>query len=130
LSGRPLDTVRLKDRAATIAGILATLANERRLRLLCRLAGGGEATASALAAEAGLSPSATSQHLGRMRDQAIVAFRKDGRTLWYRVADPRIGRLLLTLQHLFCDPTDDLQPKDRTDVAALHSPRRSQEAPR
>ncbi|MCC6735674.1 MAG: helix-turn-helix transcriptional regulator [Bauldia sp.] len=107
-----LDTAVLQNRAATIAGMLGAIANERRLRLLCRLASAGEATVTELAGAAGLSASATSQHLGRMRDEAIVTFRREGRTLWYRVADPRIERLLATLQHLFCALPDNPRSKD------------------
>lgn len=107
-----LDTAELQRSASTIAGILGAIANERRLRLLCRLASAGEATVTELAGDVGLSASATSQHLGRMRDETIVTFRKDGRTLRYRIADPRIDRLLATLQHLFCTPPDHSQPQD------------------
>jgi ArsR family transcriptional regulator len=37
-----------------------------------------------------------------MREEGIVAFRREGQTLWYRVADPRIRLLLKQLQKLYC----------------------------
>ena len=37
-----------------------------------------------------------------MRDEGIVAFRKESQTVWYRIADPRIEKLFATLHRLFC----------------------------
>ena len=62
----------------------------------------GEATVGALADAVGLSQSALSQHLARMREEGIVAFRRDAQTLWYRIADPRVESLLATLHRLYC----------------------------
>jgi len=90
--------------AVEVAGILRALANERRLMILCRLVESGEETASALAEAVGLSQSALSQHLARMRDEGLVAFRRESQTLWYRIADPRIEQLFATLHALFCKP--------------------------
>ncbi len=92
----------MERQAAAIAGILAALANPRRLAVLCKLAERGEASVNALAEEAGLSQSALSQHLHKMRSEGIVAYRRDGRTLWYRIADARIERLLGFLHDAFC----------------------------
>ena len=52
--------------------------------------------------EVGLSQSALSQHLAKMRDEGLVAFRREGQTLWYRIADPRVEALLATLYELYC----------------------------
>ena len=54
------------------------------------------------AADIGLSQSALSQHLARMRDEGIVTFRRDAQTLWYRIGDRRIETLLSTLHRLYC----------------------------
>ena len=62
----------------------------------------GERTVTDLAADAGLSQSALSQHLAKMRDEGLVAFRRESQTLWYRVADPRAETLLATLYQLYC----------------------------
>ena len=51
----------------------------------------------------GLSQSALSQHLAKMRDEKIVAFRRDAQTVWYHIADPRIEQLFATLHDLFCE---------------------------
>jgi ArsR family transcriptional regulator len=88
--------------ATEVAQILRALANERRLMILCKLVEWGETNVNSLAEAVGLSQSALSQHLAKMREEGIVAFRREGQTLWYRVADPRIRLLLKHLQKLYC----------------------------
>jgi DNA-binding transcriptional ArsR family regulator len=85
-----------------VAGILRALGNERRLMILCKLVEAGEMTVGALVDAVGLSQSALSQHLARMRDENIVTFRRDSQTLWYRIKDPRIEQLMAELHRLFC----------------------------
>jgi len=92
----------LEGKAGQIAGILRALGNDARLLLLCRLVQHGEVTPGSLVGTAGLSQSALSQHLGRMRDEGIVTYRREGQTLWYRIADPRIEELIATLYSLYC----------------------------
>jgi ArsR family transcriptional regulator len=97
-----IDPRSLQARAGEVAGILAALANDRRLLILCKLVEDGEATVGALADGVGLSQSALSQHLARRREEGIVTFRRDAQTLWYRIADPRVESLLATLHRLYC----------------------------
>ena len=90
--------------ATAVAGVLRALANERRLMILCKLVEWGEAKVGTLAQAVGLSPSALSQHLAKMREEGIVAFRRDSQTLWYRIKDERTEALLGHLQALYCPP--------------------------
>lgn len=92
---------RLEAKAGDAARVLRLLANERRLLILCELAG-GESPAGALAAKAGLSQSALSQHLAKLRDEKLVATRRDGQSIYYRIADKRLAKLLATLKDVFC----------------------------
>jgi ArsR family transcriptional regulator len=105
------DVRSLERKATQVAGLLGALANERRLMILCRLVEWGEGNVGALAAAVGLSQSALSQHLARMRQEGLVAFRRDGQTLWYRIADPRVEELFATLRRLFCQETPESTPK-------------------
>ncbi len=93
-------------KATEVAAILKAVANERRLMLLCKLLGLGEASVGTLAEAVGLSQSALSQHLTVLREQGVVAYRRESQTLWYRIADPRIEALFATLHGLFCPPAD------------------------
>ena len=102
MSLRPSELSAFEKNATEVAQTLRALGNERRLMILCKLAEWGEASPGILADEVGLSQSALSQHLARMRDQGIVDFRRDSQTLWYRISDPRIEKLLATLHRLYC----------------------------
>ena len=97
-----MDLEALERQATEVADLLRTLANERRLMILCKLVEWGEGNVSTLAQAVGLSQSALSQHLAKMRDEGIVTTRRESQTIWYRVADPRIERLFATLYELYC----------------------------
>ncbi|MCY7271448.1 MAG: metalloregulator ArsR/SmtB family transcription factor [Sphingomonas bacterium] len=99
----------LEAKADQVAAVMKALANPRRLLILCHLAVVGSASVNSLAAAIGLSQSALSQHLGLMRDEGLVGFDRDGQTLNYRIADPRMTALLATLYTLYCAPTGDFQ---------------------
>lgn len=94
----------IENAARDIASLLRAVANERRLLILCRLVELGEATVNSLADSVGLSQSALSQHLAKMRDEGLVTYRRESQTSWYRIADPRIEKLLATLHELYCRP--------------------------
>jgi ArsR family transcriptional regulator, virulence genes transcriptional regulator len=109
-----LDAAELEIKAAEVASVLRALANERRLLILCRLAEEGEANVTMLAQAVGLSQSALSQHLAKMREEGIVTFRRESQTLWYRIADPRVGGLLEALYRLYCAPAAAMPGKKAT----------------
>lgn len=91
----------LQAQAGEAARFLKLIANEKRLIVLCRLAD-GPATVGELAELAGLSQSAMSQHLARMRADGLVAGDKDGLQVRYRVADARCLGMLQHLKDQFC----------------------------
>lgn len=99
--GKTLEVRKLRAKAGKAADILKLLANERRLLILCELAG-GEASVGALAKAVDLSQSALSQHLAKMREEKLVATRRDAQTVFYRIGDPRVGQLLSALKDTFC----------------------------
>jgi ArsR family transcriptional regulator, virulence genes transcriptional regulator len=92
----------LQPKAAEAAQFLKLIANEHRLLILCHLADREEMTVNALADEVGLSQSALSQHLARLRDDELVTFRRDAQTLHYRISDKRALKVLETLKNVFC----------------------------
>ena len=97
-----LDTKRLIEQSAEAALLLRALGNEQRLLILCHLATEGELSVTALGERMSLSQSALSQHLARLRDEGIVAFRREAQTLHYRIADEKAARLLALLHDIFC----------------------------
>lgn len=92
-----------EDRAEDATRMLKLLANEKRLLILCRLAEAGEASVGCLADSVGLSQSALSQHLAKLRQEGLVAYRRDAQTLFYRVDDADAGRILLLLKEIYCN---------------------------
>lgn len=99
----------LAQNAAMVADLLKAVANESRLLVLCFLATEGELSVNALVERVGLSQSALSQHLAKLRDEHLVATRREAQTIYYRIADARIGTLMTTLHNLYCLPPEDEQ---------------------
>jgi ArsR family transcriptional regulator, virulence genes transcriptional regulator len=88
------------------ARLMKMLASEQRLLLLCRLLE-GEASVGALSRHAGLSQTAASQHLARMRAEGLVATRREAQTIHYRLADPAALKVLGALCDIYGDPAGD-----------------------
>jgi DNA-binding transcriptional ArsR family regulator len=92
----------LAAKSRELVPVLKLLANRNRLLVLCRLAAGGEMPVTALARVVGLSPSALSQHLGRLRREGLVTFRRQGQTLFYALSGGQTARLLEALKTIYC----------------------------
>ncbi|MDO9501783.1 helix-turn-helix transcriptional regulator [Falsiroseomonas sp.] len=90
-------------RAEGAARLLGTLAHAQRLLALCHLLQ-GERPVGQLAELVGLSPSALSQHLARLRDLGLVATRRQGRVIFYQLASAEVAAILATLHGLYCAP--------------------------
>lgn len=99
----------MRDNAGKAASLLAMLSSEPRLLVLCHLLEAGELPVGELVDRVGLSQSALSQHLAKLRAQGLVAFRKQAQLVFYRIADPRAERLLETLHQLFCEEVESPQ---------------------
>jgi DNA-binding transcriptional ArsR family regulator len=95
----PLEMMRTQ--AAVAAKTLGFLSNRHRLVLLCALVE-GEKNAGALQAACGLSQSATSQHLARLRKEGVVTVRRYQQQMLYRLQDPAVARLLTALHDIYC----------------------------
>ena len=102
-SKRQFDLETLAEQAAAAARMLKLIGNERRLLILCFLAANGEMRAGDLTGVTGLSQSALSQHLAKMRADGLIAFRRQSQTLHYRISDPRTVALLKSLKTIYCN---------------------------
>ena len=94
----------LAKNAAAVADLLKAVANEHRLLILCFLATESEMSVNSIVERVGLSQSAMSQHLARLRAEKLVASRRQAQTIFYRIADPRVATLVTTLHSLYCLP--------------------------
>jgi len=99
----PVDAMRA---AATQAGgLLKALANPDRLLFLCQLTQ-GEQTVGALEAALGIRQPSLSQQLGVLRQEGLVATRRDGKQIHYSVASPEALAVLRLLYQLYCPKED------------------------
>ena len=92
----------LAKNAAAVADLLKAVANQHRLLILCFLATEGEMSVNSIVERIGLSQSAMSQHLSKLREEKLVASRRQAQTIFYRIADPRVATLVTTLHSLYC----------------------------
>jgi ArsR family transcriptional regulator len=92
----------MADQAGRAAQLLRSLAHDARLLVLCVLVEAGEASAGRLVEVSGLSQSALSQHLGKLRAEGLVRTRREGTRVIYAIADPKVTALLTLLHSLFC----------------------------
>jgi DNA-binding transcriptional ArsR family regulator len=98
-----LDLARFEAKAAAAAHLLKALANEHRLMILCKLAE-GELSVGDLVAAIGISQSALSQHLAKLRADRVVTTRRDAQTIYYRLASADAARVLEVLADIYCPP--------------------------
>lgn len=98
-----VDMAAFEASAGEAARLLRALGNERRLMILCQLTG-GERSVGELQPHVGLSQSALSQHLAVLREEGVVATRREGQTIWYRIADPAAVQVVSTLAEIYCPP--------------------------
>ena len=97
-----VDLESLRAAAGEATALLRTLGNEDRLLLVCELAQ-GELNVGELSERTGIVQPTLSQQLAVLRSQALVATRREGKQIFYSVADRRVLELLRTLHRLFCE---------------------------
>jgi ArsR family transcriptional regulator len=87
--------------AAEAANFLKAISHEGRMMLLCHLAS-GEKSVTELEKLLSARQAAVSQQLSRLRLEGLVRPRRDGKTIYYSLADPRAALLLDVVYNLFC----------------------------
>lgn len=108
----------LWDNVGQANAVLRALANENRLMILCLLAE-GEKSVSELETMTGARQPTVSQQLARLRAASLVGSRREGKTIFYSLADDRARRILefLDEEYRFPDPTySDSLPLSRTSI--------------
>lgn len=96
-----IDPQALRNAAGTAVGALKVLANEDRLLLLCQLSQ-GEMCVSDLEEALGIHQPTLSQQLGVLRNEGVVSTRREGKNIFYNVADPSMLEILGLLYRLYC----------------------------
>lgn len=83
--------------------LLKALANEKRLQVLCLLAG-GERSVGEMQGLLDLGQSALSQHLAVLRDEDLVRTRREAQTIFYALAPGPAEAVIRTLHGIYCAP--------------------------
>jgi DNA-binding transcriptional ArsR family regulator len=96
-----IDPEVLRSAAAQAVAALKLLANEQRLLLLCQLSQ-GEMCVSDLEECLDIHQPTLSQQLGVLRSEAVVNTRREGKNIFYSVADPALLEILAVLYRLYC----------------------------
>lgn len=94
----------LRESAAQACTLLKALANEDRLLLLCQLVQ-SERNVSELESLTGIRQPTLSQQLAVLRDEGLVATRRDGKYVYYQMASFEVSQVMKTLSSLYCGRT-------------------------
>lgn len=97
----PVPPGEMEENAAHAAAFLKTLAHEGRLMILCHL-GAGEKSVGELEHLLGMRQAAVSQMLARLREEGFVSTRRDGKTVYYSLANVHTQEVIGLLYRLFC----------------------------
>ncbi len=96
------DKSAILERCEEVSQTLKSLSHPVRLKILC-LAMDEEKTVGELTEFCEISQSAMSQFLDRMKDEGIVTSRKEGTRVYYKIAEPKLAKLLLAIKQIYCD---------------------------
>ncbi|MGN6100421.1 MAG: ArsR/SmtB family transcription factor [Devosia sp.] len=107
-----MDITELEPRADDAAELLAAMSNPKRLLILCHLLN-EELSVNQLSELVGLAQSPLSQHLSKLRALRLVATRRDGQMILYRLASDEVARILTTLYDIYCAPRDGAARKGK-----------------
>ena len=101
------------------AAFLKTMANDKRLLVLCLLSQ-REYSVSELEQELGVRQPTLSQQLAILREEGMVATRRDGKSIYYMLASPEVEAVMELLYELFCakDAPSEESGAEKTVVTA------------
>lgn len=80
----------------------AALSHPKRLLILCMLSGSPGTSAGELTRITGLSASATSQHLARMRGEGLIDCQRDAQRILYSIKNEAVNAIIATLKNVYC----------------------------
>ena len=95
-----METARLHKNLKQASSLLKALSNEKRLLIMCALIK-GEKCVGELEEYVGLSQSALSQHLARLRRDGLVQTRREAQTIYYTIKEPNVHHVMKSLCELY-----------------------------
>ncbi len=106
----PKDIEVLMEQARKAGDLLKALSHESRLLILCILVS-GEKSVSELEEIMNMPQAAVSQQLARLRFDRLVSTRRDGRMVYYSIANDEVARLVEMIYEFFCKPAQEKSRK-------------------
>ncbi|MFP4098601.1 MAG: ArsR/SmtB family transcription factor [Alphaproteobacteria bacterium] len=100
-----MDVKAIEHNVSVASRLLKSLSNEKRLLIICTLYK-GEKSVGELEQIIGLSQSALSQHLAKLRRENVVTTRRVAQTIYYSVLDEAVSVLLEALHDVYCNDED------------------------
>jgi DNA-binding transcriptional ArsR family regulator len=100
------DRDRMAENAARASNFLKAISHEGRLMILCHLSA-GEKSVTELEELLSARQAAVSQQLSRLRLEGLVTPRREGKTIYYRLADDRPQKIMEVVYDMFCKPDND-----------------------
>lgn len=91
----------LAKQCESVSGFLKAIAHPQRLKILCLLAE-GEKTVTELEEACEASQSSISQYLSKMKAEELVAARRSGQKIYYRIESQDLIKLMRAMQKIFC----------------------------
>lgn len=104
--------------ARRASALLKSMGNAHRLMILCQLVQ-TERSVGELERIVGLSQSALSQHLARLRRDHLVKTRRSGQTIYYSLAGGEASAVIATLHRLYCQVGESTRAVAATDAALM-----------
>ena len=102
----------IQENALRASTLLKAMSNQHRLMVLCQLVP-GEKCVSDLEQIIGLSQSALSQHLARLRRDNLVSTRREAQTIYYSLSGEEASAVIETLYSLYCETNATLHDNDQ-----------------
>jgi len=96
------ELTQLQASASLAAQLLKSMSNTNRLLILCMLVGAPGTSAGELSQLTGLSPSATSQHLARMKDEGLIECSREAQKMNYFIKNEAVEKIISTLKDIYC----------------------------
>ncbi|CAK7067291.1 ArsR/SmtB family transcription factor [Kerstersia gyiorum] len=94
----------LREHAGQACALLKALANEDRLMLLCQIASRQRLNVGELENATGIRQPTLSQQLGVLRQEGLVATEKEGKFVYYKLANENVVQVMRTLWEIYCAP--------------------------
>lgn len=92
----------LREKAQTIASLMAQMANENRLLILCHLLDGPKTVGELGESVPNITAPALSQHLHKLKDGGLVQAEKHGQFVTYSIKDSRLQALMAVIKEQYC----------------------------